>query len=220
DEALAVGAEAQADDRVRVALEDEDLQTLPGVPQPHRPVLVARRGEALAVGAETGAADPAPVPLEGEDLLSRARIPDLIRVALANGQAPAVGTKAGAVAADRKDLFAIGRIPDLDRPVTGGEAPAVRAEADAVDLVFVTLEGEDHVARRGVPHPHFHVTVPDPLPARRGEAPAVRAEADAMDRPQVPLEGEDLPALLGVPDPHLTGPVQCPASPGAALAVA
>src|SRR5262249_42063135 len=141
----AVGAEADAADEAGVALQGADLLAALGVPDLHRSIH-AGRGEELAVGAEAHAEDTTVVALEGEKFLACFRVPELH---LPGNVLPL-------------------RIPQV---AGGGEALAVRTEADAENIAGVALEGEDFLPGPGVPDPQRLVR------AGGGEARAVGAEA-------------------------------------------
>src|SRR5262249_50175210 len=78
-------------------------------------------------------------------------------------------------------------------PGGGGEAPAVGAEAHALDPASVLAEGEEFLPGPGVPQLYRVIF------RSGGQAGAVGAEADAPDRVGVTLEVELLLTGLGVP---------------------
>src|SRR5581483_2589184 len=110
-------------------------------------------------------------PTEGEGFAPGGRIPDLDRPVVTPGRNPPAGgveghgIDAGRMPTEGKRFLAAGRIPDLDRPVIAArnDVPAVGAERHAESLhparkASVGADGEDLVARAGIPN--LHPTVP------------------------------------------------------------
>ena len=83
-QALAVGAEAHAEDLARVPSKGEDHLARLRVQHLHRPV-PGRRGKVLAVGAEANAVDKTSVSPEGESLLASLRVPYPHGLVIAHG---------------------------------------------------------------------------------------------------------------------------------------
>src|SRR5262249_48742683 len=94
-------------------------------------------------------------------------------------------------------LLVSGCSPHLESVPSGGQAPAIRAKADAGNRA-VLLECEGFLARGRVPNLHR------PVVGSAGQALAIRAEADAPDYLGVPLEGEEF--LTSDRVPHLDRP--------------
>src|SRR5262249_29591996 len=116
-DSFAVGAEADASDRLGLPLEDEDLLPLLRVPDPNR-LIRAGAGDSFAVGAEADAPHHVGMPFDGENLGPLLRVPHL--------------------------LLAWNWCIFWPRhyPTTRDDAFAVGAEAGARDLTGMPLEGD------------------------------------------------------------------------------
>src|SRR5208283_3573860 len=139
-QALAVRVQGQAKDRMRERVEGKRILAAGGVPDPEfagKPLddhVAPAAGKALAVPAPGHAEDRPGVSLEGEDFLAAVRIPDLH------------------VAPDPRHLHPSARLLHVLAAAGGGDAFAVRAPGDAVDIA-AGLDGEDLLALVGIPDP-------------------------------------------------------------------
>src|SRR5262245_16062592 len=99
---------------------------------------------------------------------------------------------------ERKGLLASLDIPDLYRAVTAcrSQAPAVRAEGDAIDRSPMLPVRDQLLAGRAIPNLHHVVT------ASRRQAPAIWAESHAMYNMGM-IDGHWLLGVFQIPDLHL-----------------
>src|SRR5262245_12917604 len=117
---------------------------------------------------------------EGERLLTRGRIPHLRRPVISGGgQALPVGAERHGgdlegMSLQDQDLLTRCSVPyasDRLKQAGGGQAAAIRAEGDAVELVFLSsLESQGCLSRGGIPH------LDRPVIGGGGQTAAVGAE--------------------------------------------
>src|SRR5262245_21689163 len=169
------------------------------LPDAHRTARVTRsqpvavRGEADADGNSPGRR------LEGAEFLSGRAVPQLHLPVFPLARPPVLYL-AG--------LWVNGDVHRSHIAPGAGDAGAVGAEADAVDLADVALEGENLLARHRIPHLHRRWC------AGAGEALAVGTPAHAVNEAPLALKGKLLFAGARVPHPDLD-----PACGGEASAV-